>query len=63
MDENNKIHYENKQNDLKDVNTAWKCDLLIYSSTITCGVDFNIQHFDEFISVLTSNTCDSIGKI
>lgn len=41
IDENGECHYKNKCRIIADVNNNWKCDLLIYSSTITAGVDFD----------------------
>lgn len=47
-------HTENmatiKHRDFKDVNEAWKdVDLLVYTSTLTAGISFNLKRFDTLI--------------
>lgn len=51
-------HYNQKIADFKDVNSAW-CDIqcLIYTSTLTAGVDFNLDCFDTFVHIYRKNTC------
>jgi len=48
---------------LSDVTNNWQCDLLIYSATITAGVNFDINWFDSFIHVFAAETCDALSFI
>lgn len=42
--------------DLKDTIKSWgSADVLIYTSTICAGVDFNIEHFDKLIGIFNNN--------
>jgi hypothetical protein len=42
------------------VNEVWKeVDVLIYTPTITAGVSFECEHFDEGYFVLSSSSCDT----
>lgn len=41
IDDSGVSHYESKVNDLSNVKETWQVDLLIYSSTITAGVNFD----------------------
>jgi hypothetical protein len=50
---------EIKKEAFSDVNSAFKTRLLIYTSTITAGVDFNQEWFDTFIHIYSANTCDA----
>jgi hypothetical protein len=51
IDDNGQYHRDNKWNDFVD-NSIWTtCDLLIYTSTLTAGVDFNYDSFDKFYGV------------
>jgi hypothetical protein len=45
---------QNNRQILNDVNTNWKCKLLIYTSTIESGCDFNIEWFDKSYIVLSN---------
>lgn len=64
IEENNENHYQRKSRELLDINNKWKeCQLLIYTSTITAGVDFNQNHFDKFIHVYNKMTCDAFSFI
>jgi hypothetical protein len=48
------------KNKLVDVNKLWSAyDIVMFSPTISCGVDFNLNHFDKIYSIITSGTCDS----
>lgn len=50
--EEGKTHIEEKKEDFKDVETSWESiKLLIYTSTLTIGVDCSKKHFDTFINV------------
>ena len=43
---------------LKDVNEYWsKFRLIVYSSHIESGVNFNVQHVDKIYGILSSNSC------
>tara|TARA_R100000773_G_C4220390_1_gene119069 strand:- start:994 stop:4281 length:3288 start_codon:yes stop_codon:yes gene_type:complete len=56
-------HSKNKEeteNDLKNVNKYWKVDLLIYTSSITVGVNFDIKWFDELF--IYSSCCAGIVR-
>lgn len=47
---------EVKKVDLKDTINSWgSADVLIYTSTICAGVDFNIEHFDKIIGIFNNN--------
>lgn len=53
-------HKEIKQRDFKDVNSAWKdVQLLLYTGTLSCGVDFSPEdfndNFDTFVNVFQKN--------
>ena len=39
---------------LKDVNTNWLSDVLIYNSKITVGINMDVEHFDQ-IYIISSN--------
>lgn len=55
---------KHKSEMLKDVNTHWKkCDLLIYTSTITAGVSFTEKHFDKAYCIWLNGSCDVISFI
>lgn len=46
-----------KESDLKDVDTAWiNYQLVIYTGTISAGIDFQKEHFHENISVFAEDT-------
>lgn len=51
-DDNGKIHIDNKNEDFKDVETVWaNIKFLMYSSTLTIGVDCSETKFDTFINI------------
>jgi hypothetical protein len=51
--------YETKNRDLADVATHWKKNLLIFTSSITAGVNYSEKHFHRFIHCFVMNTCDA----
>lgn len=51
---------EETEHDLKDVNKYWKVDLLIYTSSITVGVNFDIKWFDELF--IYSSSCAGLVR-
>lgn len=51
IDDNGEYHSSNKRKDFTDNNCWINCDVLIYTSTLTAGVDFNYVHFDKLIGV------------
>ena len=55
--------YKQKQEDFKDVSTSWECDLLMYTSTVTAGVNFSRCHFNSFIHCYVANTCDPLAFV
>jgi hypothetical protein len=64
MDESGQLNYITKINDLQDVENQWsKIDLLLYTSCITSGVDFSLDHFDGFVHVFSKSTCDSLSFV
>ena len=50
---------DNKLPNRADVNELWNnLDLLIYTPTITCGISFNLEHYDElFMYISNVNSC------
>jgi superfamily II DNA or RNA helicase len=57
------LHTSKTPDDVKqklvDVNEFWsKMNILIYTSTIECGIDFNKEHFDNMY-VFTTSRCNS----
>jgi hypothetical protein len=53
---NARYHYQRKREDLADVNTAFEtADVLLWTGTISAGVDYSGDHFDENISCFSSN--------
>jgi len=59
-DGSSRYHFQRKRQDLENVSTAFKAaDLLLWTGTITCGVDFNEEHFDLNISCF-SNNCNTM---
>ena len=54
---------QRKREDFADVKQSWKCDLLVYTSTITAGVNFDEEHFNSFIHVYVKGTVDAIGFV
>ena len=55
-DNGNKIYHDDRKKiDFGDVENAWITkDCVIYTGTLSVGVDFNIKHFDKFIGVYSS---------
>jgi len=53
---NTKIHnsIQNDRSQLTNVNNHWQCKLLIYTSTIESGCDFNITWFDKCYIILSN---------
>lgn len=61
-DKYNTIFHSSKTDDtmkdlLLDVETNWKCSLLIYSPSIQSGVSFDAPHFDKMFVILSSKSC------
>jgi hypothetical protein len=47
-----------KADSFADVNASWsKCDVLIYTPTITAGVSFEVAHFDYIFGYFTDESC------
>ena len=46
-----------KERDFADVNTSFKARFVCWTSTLTAGVDVNIEHFTKFIHVFVPETC------
>lgn len=47
-------HFERKRRDLLNVNETWsKAQLVIYTGTLTAGIDMSASHFHENISVFS----------
>lgn len=47
-------HFERKRRDLLNVNENWsQADLVLYTGTLTAGIDMSISHFHENISVFS----------
>ena len=44
---------------LQDVETYWKCRLLIYTPCVQAGVSFDTEHFDQMYVILSSKSCSS----
>jgi hypothetical protein len=55
--------YMQKVEDFKNVSTSWECDLLLYTSTVTAGVNFAKSHFDSFVHCFVANTCDALAFV
>lgn len=56
MIENDKLHRDTKKEDFRN-NEIWnQCDLLIYTSTLSAGVDFNLKHFDKLYGIYSQQT-------
>lgn len=53
------------KNELKDVNTFWSLyDFVIVNKIVTCGVSFDMNHFDEvFIYVENRASCRELGQV
>lgn len=55
-----KNEIELREHELKDVNTSWKkFQVVIYTGTISCGIDFSEEHFHKNISLHARNTSNS----
>lgn len=55
--ETQQYHKDLKQQELADVNTNWtQYDVLLYTGTISSGVDFQTVHFDSNISCFSKNS-------
>lgn len=48
-----------KHSDLSDVNNAWKVDALIYSPTITCGINFTNDWFNKLYILTSLVSCNN----
>ena len=47
-------HFERKRRDLLNVNETWsKANLVLYTGTLTAGIDMSLPHFHENISVFS----------
>lgn len=47
-------HLDRKRRDLLNVNETWKkADLVLYTGTLTAGIDMSERHFHENISVFS----------
>ena len=55
--------HQKKKDELNSVSDYWTVDCLIYTSTITAGVNFSESHFDSFIHVYVANTCDALSFV
>ena len=56
MIEDDKLHWDTKKKDFRN-NEIWnQCDLLIYTSTLCSGVDFNLKHFDKLYAIYSQQT-------
>ena len=56
QNENGVLHKVEKAEDFKDVNECWKSKrLLVYTGTLSCGVDYNPENyndnFDTFVNI------------
>lgn len=52
-----KYHDQIKKEDFADVETSWDgLDALIYTGTLSVGVDFNKPNFDMFVGVFSPKT-------
>lgn len=59
-DGSSRYHFQRKRQDLENVEVSFKqADVLLWTGTITCGVDFNEDHFDLNISCF-SNNCNTM---
>lgn len=57
-------HYTEKSNDLKNVNESWSgIDLLLFTSCVSAGVDYSLEHYDSLIGVYSQHTCDAMSFI
>lgn len=48
---------KNYNNSIKDVNNNWMVDVLMYTSKITVGVNFDIKHYDQIFIYGTADSC------
>jgi hypothetical protein len=49
-----------KSRDFGEVDQYWTdCDILIYTPTLTAGVSFEREHFDELFGYFTDRSCDA----
>ena len=55
--------HQKKKEELNMVSEHWRVDCLIYTSTITAGVNFSETHFDTFVHVYVANTCDALSFV
>ena len=47
-------HFERKRRDLLNVNETWsKANLVLFTGTLTAGIDMSLPHFHENISVFS----------
>lgn len=59
-----RYHDQTKKEAFIDVELTWRsADVLIYTNTLTVGVDFNTLQFDKFIGVFISKTSSADGFI
>jgi hypothetical protein len=49
---------------LQDVNALWvKYDVVIITPTVEAGVDFNVEHFDQMFTILSSKSTSQRGLL
>lgn len=50
------VYNSSTNESLEDVETDWaKCQLLIYSPTVTAGVSFEAEHFDSLVAMVSNS--------
>jgi len=56
---NSKTPVSIKNKHFSDVNKYWsKCDILIYTPTVSAGISFELQHFDYGFGYFTNMSCN-----
>ena len=46
-----------KRNDIQNINSAWNCEVLIFTPTITSGVSYKMENFDKTYAWFKHNSC------
>jgi hypothetical protein len=50
-----------KRGDIENINTAWACQVLIYTPTITSGVSFKLDNFDKIYAWFHATSCSVLA--